>query len=162
MKKLVLLCISLALFAGQSVAQVTGVTPNALSNEQLKERMAINAPLLYKKYNSASTLSGFGAGLTIGGVAALIIGAVTADKETTKDETGTHVTLSGTGGAVSAAGFVCILAGTPIWIIGSTKKKNARNAYLREFGYDAHVSVSPSPYFQLNAARNNVGLAFVF
>ena len=158
MKKLFLLCISLALFAGQGVAQI-GYKPSATD---LKYDMSFNAPHLYKKYKTGSTLSGFGAGLTIGGVVAAIIGVATADKETVKDGATTHVNLSGSGAAVFGAGIVCALAGTPLWIIGSTKKRNARNTYLREFGYGACTSNQYSPYLQLNTAPKGIGLAFVF
>jgi hypothetical protein len=159
MKKLMVICISFVLFVGQVSAQYTNTVPG---NAELKYRMSMNAPHLYKSYKSGSTLSGFGTGLTLGGIACIIIGIATADKETVKSGMQTQVNLSGPGAAVFGAGMVCALAGTPIWIIGGTKKKNARNRYLREYGYDALVPVQPSPYLQLNTAPNGLGLAFVF
>ena len=159
MKKFFLVFISLALFAGNSVAQQYGYVPSAA---ELSRRMAYNDPYLYQKYKSASALSGFGAGLTIGGVAAIFIGIATADKETVKTGTSTQVNLSGPGAGVFAAGMVCTLAGTPIWIIGSTKKRNVRNTYLREYGYSYQAPAPPSPYLQLNTAQNGLALALVF
>ena len=157
MKKLVLIGISLVLFAGKGVAQYL-----APSKAELSYKMAMNAPHLYQKYRSGSTLAGFGAGLTIGGLAAAVIGYAVADKETVKDGMTTTVNLSGEGAGIFAAGMVCAVAGTPIWIIGGVKKRNARNAYLREYGYGFHAPVPPSPHLQLNTARNGLGLAFVF
>ena len=160
MKKLFLICISLALVAGKGTAQSSGLN---LSSAELRERMALDSPQLYKKYKSGSTLSGVGAGLTLGGVAALFIGYATADKETIKEDGTTRVNLSGSGAAVFGVGLVCALAGTPLWIIGSTKKKNARSTYLRNFGDSAYTPViHPSPYLQVNSTSNGLGLAFVF
>ncbi len=118
---------------------------------------------LYNKYKSASTLSGVGAGLTIGGVALAIIGVAAADKEeTVSTSTYKEYQLSGPGVAVMTVGIISALAGTPMWIVGGIKKKNTRNAYLQEFGYSAHVPVQPSPYLQLKVAPNRMGLALVF
>jgi len=159
MKKLVLFCISLALFAGKSAAQNAG---SALSAAELKERMAVNAPYLHQKYKSASNLRGVGMGMTLGGVAATIIGIAVADKETINDGMSTQVNLSGPGAGIFAVGLVSAVAGTPLWIIGGVKRKNARNAYLREFGYSINAPVDPSPYLQLNVTPNRMGLALVF
>ena len=158
MKKLFLICISLALFAGKGVAQI-GYEPRV---KDLKQNMAYDDPWLYKKYKTGSTLSGLGAGLTIGGVAAIIIGIATADKETVKEGGSTQVNLSGSGAGVFAAGLVCAVAGTPLWIIGSTKKRNAKNTYLREYEYGVHTPDHASPYLQLTTAPKGLGLAFVF
>ena len=159
MKKLVLLGISLALFAGKIEAQNTGT---ALSAAELKERMAVNAPYLHQKYKSASTMKGVGMGLTLGGVAATIIGVAVADKETVNEGMSTTVNLSGPGAGVFAVGLVSAVAGTPLWIIGGVKKKNARNAYIREFGYSMQAPVQPSPYLQVISTPNSIGLALVF
>ena len=159
MKKIILVCISLAVFAGKNTAQNAGLPP---SNAELKHKMATNAPYLYERYKSASTLANIGKGLTIGGVAATIIGVAVADKETTTDGMTTQVNLSGPGAGLFAVGLVSALAGTPLWIVGGIKKKNTRNAYVREFGYSVHAPVYPSPYLQLNAAPNRLGLALVF
>ena len=159
MKKLILVCISLALFAGKGAAQYGGRVPSAA---ELSYRMSMDDPYLYQKYKSASALSGFGAGLTLGGVAAIVIGIATADKETVTNGMSTQVNLSGSGAGIFAGGMVCVLVGTPIWIIGHTKKKNARNAYLREYGYGMHAPEHPSPYLQLNTTPRGLGLAFVF
>ena len=161
MKKLILVSISLALFAGQSVAQY--VAP--MSGAELKYRMSMDAPQLYQKYQSGSKLAGFGAGLTIGGLVAIVVGAATADKETVTNGVSTQVNLSGTGGAVFAAGVICALVGVPVWTVGNTKKKNAKNAYLKDYGYGFHAPVPvppPSPHLQLNTSSNGLGLAFVF
>ena len=159
MKKLILVCISLVFFAGKSVAQYADLPP---SKADLKQRMSIDSPLLYQNYQSGSSLSGIGKGLTIGGAAAFVIGIATADKETTRTATSTEVSFTGAGGAIAAAGFVCALVGTPMWIIGNNKKKNAQNSYLREFGSGAQASAPPSPYLQLNSTSNGLGLALVF
>ncbi len=155
MKKLILVCISLAIFAGNGLAQRNNLN---LSSAELRQRMSIDAPQLYKKYKSGSTLSGIGAGLTIGGVALAVVGVATAEKETESTATGAQVNLSGSGAAVFAAGIVCALAGTPLWIIGHSKKKRAKNTYLRDYGYSENLPVQPSPYLQLNTASNGLGL----
>ena len=129
---------------------------------ELRQRMAQNSPQLYRSYKSGSTLSGIGAGLTLGGVAAIVIGVATADKETVKDGTNTQVNLSGSGAWIFAVGIVSALAGTPIWIIGGAKKRRAQNAYLREFGNSVQTPVPPSPHLQLNTTSSGIGLAFVF
>ena len=159
MKKLIFICIALALFAGKGAAQYAD---GYMSAAELQYRMSRNDPQLYQKYQSASALSGFGAGLTLGGVAAIVIGIATADKETVTNGLSTQVNLSGQGAGVFAAGIVCALAGTPLWIIGNTKKKNVRNTYLREYGYGMNTPEHPSPYLQLNTAPKGLGLAFVF
>ena len=117
----------------KAAATYSGPIP---SKEELKQRMAINAPHLYDRYKSASTLSGVGAGMTIGGVALAIIGGIAADKEELPptNEYETRYKLTGPGAAVFGIGIVSALAGTPIWIVGGSKKKKTRNAYLQEFG----------------------------
>ena len=134
------------------------------SKEELKQKMAINAPHFYDRYKSASTLSGVGAGMTIGGVALAIIGGITANKEELPptNEYETRYKLSGPGAAVMGVGIVSALAGTPIWIVGGSKKKKTRNAYLQEFGYSYHIPVQPSPYLKLKTTSNGLGLALVF
>ena len=159
MKKVFLICFSLVLFAGKSVAQHASV---ALSDKELKQRMALNAPYFYDKYKTGSTLKSAGIGMTIGGVALGIIGATIADKETITEGGTTTVNLSGPGAAVFGVGIVSAVAGTPLWIIGGTKKKNARNTYLREFGYSMYMPTQPSPYLQLTSSPNSIGLALVF
>lgn len=160
MKKLVLACISLAIFAGNGLAQGNP----QLSSADLKQRMSLNAPQLYKSYKSGSTLSGVGAGLTIGGAVAIVVGIATADKETEKTNMGTQTNLSGPGAAVFAVGLVSALAGTPLWIVGHSKKKRAKNAYLRDYGYSGHIPVQSSPYLHIKATHDGMGagLALVF
>lgn len=159
MKKLFLICIGLLLFAGKGVAQTSSVE---LSNKELKERMAVNAPLLYNKYKSASTLKSVGMGLTFGGIGLGIIGMIAADKETTSDGVTTTVNLSGPGAVIFGVGIVSAIAGVPIWIVGGTKRKKTRNAYLKEFGYSMPTPTQPVPYVQLNSSANGLGLALVF
>ena len=151
MKKLVLVFISLAIFAGNGVAQYAN---NGQSTAELMSRMSINDPYLYQKYRSGKTLSGVGAGLTIGGLAVAVIGFATADSEEIKDGNTTRIEFSGEGAAIGAVGIVCALVGTPLWIIGSTKKKNARNNYLRKY--------SNTSYIQLKVVPNGLGMAYVF
>jgi ABC-type uncharacterized transport system permease subunit len=153
MKKIFLVWICLALFAGTSVAQYSRAG-------NWVDDMRTNAPELYGSYRSGSTLKGVGMGLTFGGLAAAVIGVAAADKETTSTSTGTQVNLSGSGAAVFAVGTVCILVGTPIWIVGGSKKRRARNTYLREYGYE--IPAQPAPYLKLNSTANGVGLAMVF
>ena len=92
----------------------------------------------------------------------MVIGRVTADTETVTKNTGTEINLTGPGAVVFGIGFISMVAGIPIWITGSTKKKNARNTYLREYGYSYQPTVRPSHYLQLNIVRNGLELAFVF
>ena len=151
MKKLILVFISLSLFVGTGVAQYAN---NRQSTEELMRRMSTNDPYLYQRYRSGSTLSGIGAGLTIGGIAVAVIGFATADSEEIKDGNSTRIEFSGEGAVIGAVGVVCALAGTPLWIIGSTKKKKARNAYLRQY--------SNTSYMQLKVVPNGLGMAYVF
>jgi len=151
MKKLVLVFISLALFAGNSVAQYAR---NGQNTAELMQRMSINDPYLYQKYRSGSALSGVGAGLTIGGLAVAILGFATADSEEIKDGNTTRIEFSGEGAVIGTVGVVCALAGTPLWIIGSSKKRNARNNYLRKY--------SNTSYMQLKVVPNGLGIAYVF
>ena len=157
MKNLFLLCISLALFTGKGTAQNIN---RPLSKEELKQEMALNAPQLFKSYKKGRTLSSIGMGLTLGGIAAIVVSLATAETETVKEGGKTTVYINGSAGAIASVGTACILAGTPLWIIGGSKKKKARNRYIRDYTYD--VPEKPSSYLQLNAARNGVGLAYVF
>jgi len=159
MKRFFLACISLVFFAGKGVAQNTSVV---LSDKELKQRMALNAPHLYDKYKTESTLKSVGVGMTIGGVALSVLGASVADKETVKEGGTTTVYLSGPGAAVFGVGIISAVVGTPLWIIGGVKRKNTRNVYLREFGYSMHVPIQPSPYLQVISTSNSLGLALVF
>ena len=159
MKNLVLVCISLVFFAGKSIAQNAD---QALSTAELKQRMALDDPRLYQRYKTGSTLSGIGCGVTLGGVAAVIIGIASADKETQTNGLNTQVYLSGPGAGIFAAGLVAALVGTPVWIVGHSIKKNTRSSYLRQYGDGSNVPVHPSPYLQLNSVSNGLGLAFVF
>ena len=141
-----------------------GVAQNArpLSNAELMSRMSVNDPYLYSKYKSGSSLSSVGAGLTIGGLVAVIIGVAAGDKREEKSGGNTTVYVTGPGNAIASIGWVSALTGTPLWIVGSTKKRKARNAYLREYRYSDHVPVQSSPYLQLNAVPNGLGLAYIF
>jgi ABC-type uncharacterized transport system permease subunit len=143
MKKIFLTVICLALFASENMAQY--------------DNMRNDAPDLYRSYRAGSTLSGVGMGLTLGGLTAAVIGFATADKETTTTSSGTQVNLSGSGGAMFAAGVVFAIAGTPLWIVGNKKKKNARRAYHREYS-----DATTAPYLKLHSTANSVGLALVF
>ena len=124
--------------------------------------MALNAPHLYDKYKTESTLKNVGVGMTIGGVVLSIIGAATADKETKQEGGTTYTYLSGPGAGVFTVGILSTVVGTPLWIIGGIKRKNTREIYLREFGYSMRVPVQPSPYLQLVSTPNSLGLALVF
>ena len=157
MEKLLLLCISLALFTGKGIAQNVNMQ---LSKEELRQEMALKAPHLYKKYKTGRAISYVGMGLTIGGVVAVIAGISSSDNETVKEGGRTTVYLSGSGAAFASAGTACILAGTPLWIIGGTKKRKSQNRYIRDYCYEEPSKTSP--YLQLKAARNEIGLAYVF
>ena len=143
------------------VAPYSGTIP---SKEELMQRMAINAPHLHDRYQSACTLSSVGAGMTLGGIALAIIGGITANKEELPptNEYETRYKLTGPGAAVYGIGMISALAGTPIWIVGGCKKKKTRNAYLQEFGYSYHIPVQPSPYLKLKTTSNGLALALVF
>jgi hypothetical protein len=97
-------------------------------------QMSVNAPELYRKYRSGAALKGVGMGLTLASLLAMVVGIATADKETVTTDTQTTVNLSGSGGAMFAIGLVGTLVGTPLWIVGSSKKRRAVNAYLRDYG----------------------------
>ena len=146
------------MLAGNNMAQYSN------NNSKLNwiDNMHDNAPHLYRSYKTGSTLSGVGMGLTIGGLAASVIGIATADKETTSTSTGTQVNLSGSGGVVFAVGVVCIVTGTPIWIIGNIKKRNVKRTYLRDYGNTSMVPNTHSPYLKLNSTTNSIGLSLVF
>ena len=159
MTRFFLICICFVLFAGKGVAQDTGV---ALSNKELKQRMAVNAPFLYDQYKTRSTTKNIGVGMTIGGVALSVFGAAVADKETVKEGGNTTVNLSGPGATAFGVGILSAAIGTPLWIVGGIKRQNTRNIYLREFGYSMYEPVHPSPYLQLTSAPNSFGLALVF
>ena len=158
MKKLFLVFIGFSLLVGNSAAQY-GYAPSAA---ELSRRMSYDDPYLYQRYKSGKALAGVGIGLTFGGFGTMVIGYMAADKQTVTTRTSAEVKLTGPGAGVFAAGMLCTLAGIPIWIVGSVKKKNARNAYLRDYGYGYQVPVQSSPYLQLNPAPNGVQLAFVF
>ena len=159
MKKIVILCLCVSMLTGKSVAQHNSY---ALSKLDLKTSMAMEAPKYYSKYVSGSKLGGVGCALTLGGAVVAIIGAATADREKVKTDTGSQVSLTGTEGVLYHVGIVGVMAGTPLWIIGSTKKKNARNAYLKQFGTGYNPPNATSPYLQLNIAHQGVGCSFVF
>jgi hypothetical protein len=139
---------------------------NSYSNNNYRpgswlDDMSYDAPDLYRSYRSGKTLSGLGMGFTIGGLAMMVIGVATADTDTQSSGTQTTVYLSGDGAAVFGLGLVFTLVGTPIWIVGSAKKRNAKNAYFREFG-ELNLPTLPSPYLKLNSTSNGMGLAYVF
>ena len=148
-----------------AAVQKTAPAKNAvteMSDIELKQKMALNAPYLHDKYTTATTLKRFGVGLTLGGLAATIIGVAVADKDVVKENGVTTTYLSGPGAGVFTVGMVSICVGTPLWIVGGVKRKKTRNAYLQEFGYGFQAPVQPSPYLQLTAAPNRIGLALVF
>ena len=131
------MCISLVFFAGKGIAQNPSVV---LSDKELKQRMALNAPHLYDKYKTESTLKNVGVGMTIGGVALSIFGSAVADKETIKEGGTTTVYLSGPGAAVFGIGIVSAVVGTPLWIVGGIKRKNTP-APIREGLYVPPVGI---------------------
>jgi hypothetical protein len=97
-------------------------------------QMSVNAPELYRKYRSGAALKGVGMGLTLAGIFAMVVGIATADKETVTSGTQTTVNLSGSGAYLFAAGLISVVPGIPLWVVGSSKKRRAANAYLREYG----------------------------
>ena len=170
MKKILLAIACLSLFASHGTAQQRRYYNEYNSNYNSGYRprsswvddMAYNAPDLYRSYRIGRTLGGLGAGFTIGGLSLAVLGVATAEKETTTNGGMTTVELSGSGGAVFAAGIVFTLVGTPLWIIGGAKKKNTRRTYLREFGDVQAVHTPPSPYVKLHNTSQSMGLALVF
>jgi hypothetical protein len=156
MKKYVLMIVSLLVFAGESMAQYA--TPQR--PDDLTARMQQNAPQLYRSYRSGSVLSGVGIGLMAGGLGATIIGIATGEKNTTTEGLQTTVEVTGTGGAIAAAGVVCMIAGTPLMIVGLSKKGRAKRAYLNQYGDTAFEQPSLRQPLQLEVHPN--GLALVF
>jgi hypothetical protein len=124
-----------------------------------KSRMQATAPDLYKKYREGATLSGVGIGMLSAGVVMIIVGAATGEKSTTTTATSVSVNVGGTGGAVLAIGSVCVLAGTPLMIVGLSKKSKAKRKYFNQYGNRVeYKSPLQLPHFEL---RTN-GIAFVF
>ena len=160
MKKYLFVFICLAFVANDSLAQYAYP---AYRGASLADMMAQDDPYLYRKYRKASGLAGFGLGMTIGGVAGIIIGFATGDKETTTTSSGTTTTVSGTGGAIAGAGLISTLVGTPMMITGFVKRGNVKRLYLREYG-DVSYRPSPaySPYLKINPSLQHIGLAYVF
>jgi hypothetical protein len=157
MKKYVLVIISLLIFAGESMAQYA----TTQYSESLTMRMQKNAPALYRSYRSGSTLSGIGMGLMAGGLGAIVVGVATGEKNTTTNGMQTNIEVTGVGGAIAAVGTVALLTGTPLMIIGLTKKGKAKRAYLRQYesmGFERPASQGLSPHLEVHPN----GLAFVF
>ncbi|MDR2385422.1 MAG: hypothetical protein LBD80_07185 [Tannerella sp.] len=160
MKKILFTIICLALFASENMAQYYG---NINRSRNWLDDMSYDAPDLYRSYRAGSTLASIGMGITLGGLTAAVIGFATADKEKVTTSAGTQVNLSGEGGAMFAAGILFAVIGTPLWIVGSTKKGIARRAYFREFGdVPPTIPAPPVPYLKLNGHSQGMGLAFVF
>jgi hypothetical protein len=153
MKKFFLTFICLALFASENMAQ----DDSRSNGGSLIDNMRSDAPRLYRSYRTGRVLSNVGRGCTLGGVTAAVIGIVTATKSTTTTSTETRVEVLGAGGALFVVGTIFAAAGTPLWIIGSTKKRNARRAFQRE-----HGNVSSVPHLKLHSSAHGVGVALVF
>jgi hypothetical protein len=158
MKKIFLTIICMALFASENMAQYYS---NYRSRNWVED-MSYDAPDLYRSYKSGSTLSGLGMGFTLGGLTAAVIGFAIADKEEVSSSTETTIYLSGEGAAMFVSGIVFAVVGTPLWIVGSTKKRKAKNAYFREFGDLPLLPAPASPYLKLNGHSQGLGLALVF
>ena len=159
MKKLFLLCISLALFTGKGIAQNVKTQS---AEKKIRQEMALKAPQLYKQYKTGALMSGVGTGLTFGGVAAGITALLKMEYVTVKDGEKKSNYLPQSGKVFAYVGVACLLSGASLWIIGGTKKNKARNSYIRDFSYGNDVLDKPSPYLQLNTTSNGLGLAFVF
>ncbi|MDR2287288.1 MAG: hypothetical protein LBE04_07425 [Prevotellaceae bacterium] len=124
-----------------------------------KSRMKATAPDLYQKYRKGSTLTGVGIGMMSAGVVMIIIGAVTGEKSIVTTATSVNVRVAGTGGAVVAIGSVCVLASTPLMIVGFSKKSKVKREYFSQYGNRVeYKSPLQLPHFEL---RTN-GIAFVF
>ncbi|MDR1525908.1 MAG: hypothetical protein LBS79_11745 [Tannerella sp.] len=160
MKKYLFAFICLVFVANDSLAQYAYPAYNTAN---LITWMEQDDPYLYRKYRKASRLAGFGLGLTAGGVAGMIIGIATGEKTTTKTNYGVEYQVSGTGGAIAAAGTLCVLVGTPLMITGFVKRGKVKRTYLREYG-DVSYKPSPSysPYLKINPSLQHIGLAYVF
>jgi hypothetical protein len=158
MKRLLLICIALAFIVGEGASQTTGAK---LSNAELLKRMEANAPQLYRSYKTGKTISIVGMSMTIGGALVGIIGLSTAESTTTHNGGGTQVNFEGAEGAIGMVGVLVGIAGIPTWIIGNKKKKNARTAYINEFGDTAYRPAKvekASAYVELRPT----GIALVF
>ncbi|MDR2775343.1 MAG: hypothetical protein LBC19_11505 [Tannerella sp.] len=124
-----------------------------------KSQMQVKAPDIYRKYQKNSRLAGFGLGLVAGGVTAIVVGVATGEKTTTTTATSVQVQVKGTGGAIAAAGTVCVLAGTPMMIVGFSKRSKAKREYLNNPDYSqTYRSPLQSPHLEVYPN----GLAFVF
>jgi hypothetical protein len=125
-----------------------------------KSRMKIDAPDIYQKYRKGNNMAGFGLGLAAGGLISAIVGVATADKTTSATPTGVEVRLHGSGGAVFAAGMICVCAGTPVMIVGFSKRNKAKRQYLSRIENTGDRQVSPLQLPHLEVRTN--GIAFVF
>ncbi|MDR2146675.1 MAG: hypothetical protein LBE91_09495 [Tannerella sp.] len=125
-----------------------------------RHNMALDAPDLYRNYRSGSVLKNIGMGLTLGGLGVVVASVIIAETETVKEGSTMIDDFSGTGSVLASVGTVCVLAGTPLWIIGGTKKRIARNAYLRDYGWQPPAQ--PAPRLEIQTTGNSMGLAFVF
>ncbi|MDR2232375.1 MAG: hypothetical protein LBE56_04530 [Tannerella sp.] len=142
-----------------SAYQQQSARPYRMSGSDLLRNMSLDNPALYRSYRTGRTLKGVGMGLTLGGLGLAIIGAATVGSDAV-DSGSSTIDYSGTGGALAYGGVLCAIVGTPLWIIGGTKKRNARNTYLREISYQP--SIEPAPYLKFQASGNGLGLAYVF
>jgi hypothetical protein len=124
-----------------------------------KARMQATAPDVYRKYRKGSTLAGVGIGLMSAGFVAVIAGVATGEKSTTRTATSISWQVEGTGGAVAVIGSFCVLAGTPLMIVGFSKKSKAKREYFSQYGNRTeYKSPLQAPHLEV---RPN-GLAFVF
>ncbi|MDR0385717.1 MAG: hypothetical protein LBH60_06540 [Prevotellaceae bacterium] len=128
--------------------------------ENWKDKMQTYAPDLYRTYRRNSGMAGFGIGLMAGGVAAIIVGVAVGTGEVIQS-TSTYKTyeLTETGAAIVTAGSLCIIAGTPLTIVGFVKRARAKRQYFSQYGNMTHRK-SPLQYPHLELRSN--GLAFVF
>ncbi|MDR2773376.1 MAG: hypothetical protein LBC19_01310 [Tannerella sp.] len=135
------------------------IVPETYYQGDWKSQMRLQAPNIYRRYKSGSALSGVGLGLMVGGLTAAVIGVATGEKSTSTTATSIDIQLTGTGAAIAAAGTICFMVGTPLMIVGFSKKGKAKREYFNTYP-SSQTQKSPlqSPHLEI---RPN-GLAFVF
>jgi hypothetical protein len=102
-----------------------------------------------------------GIGLLGGGLAVATVGIATSEKNISTGATQATIEFTGTGGAIAAVGIFASIAGVPLMIIGSKKKKNAQRSYLRQYESNTGFEdLAPQRSPRLEVHSN--GLAFVF
>jgi len=124
------------------------------SSGNLLTDMQTFSPALYNQYTSGKRTARIGNILLWSGCAMSLTGYLSI--LITNDSSNETMTIFGT--VLSATGGICITAGIPLLIVGSSRKNGA----IRNFNRQYYSSQPASPYFQMNVYPNRVGVAYVF